>query len=318
MQVKYKEREINLPDFLIVGAARSGTTFLVYLLQQHPRIFFPAVKEPMFFSLYEQEKVIIDVRTGRKVDYAVENLDNYLQLFKGAKKGQLIGEASTWYLYFYEATLANIAKVYGQAMDRLKVIILLRNPVERAWSHYWLKRRNGEESLSFDQAISASVVAERREKNYTPGFDYLEYGKYFLRVKAYLDSEAKTKVIIYEDLLKDKEKLMKELFLFLGVEPVSLTKYQQLRVNVAGRPKNRLSAFLGRLVYQPHALKSSMKALMPYHWRARWKNRLASSLFIKESIPEEWRLKLVEFYRDDVHQLGALLNRDLTFWLEER
>ncbi len=318
MKVKYKESEINLPDFLIVGAARSGTTFLVYLLHQHPRIFFPAVKEPMFFALYEQEKVIIDIRTGRRVDYPVESLNNYLKLFRGAKKGQLMGEASTWYLYFYGATLANIAKVYGQAMNQLKIIILLRNPVERAWSHYWFKRRNGEELLGFDQAISASVVAERKEKNYTPGFDYLDYGKYFLRVKAYLDSEAKTKIIIYEDLLKDKEKVMKELFFFLGVEPFGLTKYQQVRVNVAGRPKNRLSALLGRFVYQPHAFKSSMKSLIPYHWRVRWKNRLASYLYAKESMPDEWRKRLAEFYRDDVHQLGALLNRDLTFWLEER
>ncbi len=316
MKIYYQNRCFKLPDFLIVGAARSGTTLLSFLLGKHPQIYFPALKEPMFMALYEQKKRLIDIRTGKKVDYTVERLEDYVQLFKQAHEGQLIGEASTWYLCFYRETLANIAKLYGEKMSQLKIFILLRHPAERAWSHYWHNRREGKEKLNFEEAIEPKVIQERLRKNFVPSFNYIENSRYYFPVKAYLEAMPKTKVFLYEDFVKDIDKTMEDIFSFLQVKPINISKFKDRQINLAGRPKNKISGLLAELIYKPNAFKSLFKGLIPYRWRALGKNKLTASLFQREPMPESLRKKTTAIFRDDVRQLGTILGRDLTRWLE--
>jgi len=261
MKVSYCGKEWRLPDFLVVGAARSGTTSLSSFLATHPRVFFPAEKEPMFFSVYGRPSLPVDPRTRRQAEFVVLDLESYVHLFAGARADQLLGEGSTWYLYSHQATIRNIRKIYGLAVSTLPILILLRNPVERAWSHYWLKRRNGEESLSFEEAIEPAVVEERQEKNLLPGFDYLGFGRYYSQVKAYLESFVNVKVLLLEDLAQEPSKLMWEVFRFLGLEPIAVPNKVK-RYNVAGQPRNKLSALLGGWIYRPHPFKFPFKVLI--------------------------------------------------------
>jgi hypothetical protein len=314
MIVDYRGKKLKVPDFLVVGAARSGTTTLYYLLGRHPRIFFPTEKEPTFFSVYGQQWSYIDIRTGKKVAYIEEELDGYLKLFEAAGPDQLLGEGSTWYLYLYQATIDNIQKIYGDKSTALRVLILLRNPVERAWSHYWLKRRNGEEKLGFEEAIGAAVVKQRQERRYVPSFNYIDYGRYFLQIKAYREAFERVKVLLLEDLTSDMARQVVEIFEFLGVEPIDVSNKMK-RLNVAGNPKNRFYGFLKKFIYQPNSLKSFSKELLPRRMRANWKNNIGKVLFRHEPMPNDLRTKLAEVYRADILALSKLIGRDLNHWL---
>lgn len=314
MIVDYRGEKLRVPDFLVVGAARSGTTTLCSLLARHPRIFFPAEKEPMFFSVYGQEWSYIDIRTGKKVAYVVEELDDYLKLFEAAGPDQLIGEGSTWYLYLCHAAIDNIGRIYGDKSTALRILILLRNPVERAWSHYWLKRRNGEESLGFEEATEAAAVKQRQEKHYTQGFDYIGFGKYYLQVKAYKEAFERVKVLLLEDLTRDIAKEIVQVFEFLGLEPIDVSNKMK-RLNVAGSPKNRFYGFLKKFIYQPNSLKSFFKDLLPRRMRVNWKNSMGKVLFRYEPMPNDLREELREVYREDILALSKLIERDLSHWL---
>jgi hypothetical protein len=314
MIVDYRSEKLRVPDFLVVGAARCGTTTLYSLLDRHPRIFFPTEKEPTFFSVYGQEWSYIDIRTGKKVAYVVEELDDYLKLFEAAGPDQLIGEGSTWYLYLYQAAIDNIRKIYGDKSTALRILILLRNPVERAWSHYWLKRRNGEESLGFEEAIEAAVVKQRQERHYVPSFNYIDYGRYFLQIKAYREAFEWVKVLLLEDLTRDMAKEIVEVFEFLGLEPIDVSNKMK-RLNVAGSPKNRFYGFLKKFIYQPNSLKSSFKDLLPRRMRVNWKNSIGKVLFRHEPMPNDLRRKLAGVYRGDILALSKLIGRDLNHWL---
>ncbi len=282
---------MRVPDFLIVGAARSGTSTLHDLLSRHPRIFVPLEKEPTFFSVYGQDWSYIDIRNGRKVEYIAEDLEAYLKLFSLARHDQLIGEASTWYLYFYEKTIENIKKIYGDRAESLRIIILLRNPVERAWSHYWLKKRNGEERLTFEEAIEPAVIRKRLEKRFVPSFDYIGFGKYWIQVKAYQRAFKRVKVLLLEDLARNLSRETAEIFEFLGVEPFNVS-HRVRYLNATGRPKN---VFYGRLIgfiYQPHPLKSSFRNLLPRRTRRKLKNVLGEFLLRREPMPNLLRKRL--------------------------
>jgi hypothetical protein len=312
MDVVYGGLNIRLPDFLIVGAARSGTTTMFSFLDRHPRVFMPREKEPMFFAAHGRGWSTVDIRTGARSTYVVDDLDAYLDLFRPAGKDQLLGEASTWYLYFYQTTVANIRRIYKDKSESLKILILLRNPVDRAWSHYLLKRRNGEESLPFEAAIEPEVVRQREEKHFAAGFDYIGFGRYFRQVESYLANFPRLKMLFFEEMREDLPRATREVCDFLGVEaPVEV---KEKRLNVSGTPKNKLAGALAGFLYRPYAWKSFFKVLLSYKTRAGLKYGLAEKLFRPERLDRDLRRQLENAYREDILGLAALLKKDLSFW----
>jgi hypothetical protein len=314
MNVTYQGASLRVPDFLIVGAARSGTTSLYSFLDRHPGIYMPREKEPTFFSVYRQDRSPLHVRRGPKADYAVQDLADYLRLFRPARNGQLIGEASTRYLYRYPTTIANIREIYGENSRDLRIIILLRNPAERAWSHYWMKRRNGDENLSFEEAIRSEVVRERQERRCTPGFDYIGFGKYFRQVESYLRHFPHVKILLFEDMIENQSQVKRDICGFLGVEPVPFGP-EEKKLNVSGTPKNKLAGVVANFVYRPSRLKSFLKVLAPYKMRAGLKYRLAGRIFRPERMEDALKNRVAEAFRDDVLDLARLIDRDLSRWL---
>lgn len=314
MNIQRNGTLLKLPDFLIVGAARSGTTTLFSLLARHPRVFTPREKEPMFLSVYGRGWVPIDIRTGKPAAFVVDDLDAYLRLFRSARDGQLIGEASTWYLYFHQETIRNIRALYGENARDLKIIILLRNPVETAWSHYQLKRRNGEEDLPFERALDPDTVRERLEKHYAPSFDYIGFGRYFQQVKSYLGDFPHVRALLFEDLIKDLARAEKETCGFLGLE-FRPAPNPAPKLNVSGAPRNRLLGMAGDFLYKPRTAKSLLKPLVPFRLRADIKNRMSARIFRPVRLEADLRNKLTDTFRDDILALSRLIGTDLGRWL---
>ena len=161
------DENINLPNLLIVGAAKSGTTSLHNYLKQHPDIFMTKHKEPHFL-------INSEIGTGR-VHKAVITLQDYKKMFETDGKYRYKGESSVMYLAFPEFSIKNIKRYL---MPDVKIIIMLRNPIERAFAGYLHNLRyNPSENLSFEEAIDNSEDRYYKNIDITPDTRYLHVGE---------------------------------------------------------------------------------------------------------------------------------------------
>lgn len=307
MNSEINGKKVKLPDFLVVGAARSGTTSLFRYLNEHPRIFIPEMKESYFLA-YD----------GKVTEFAhhktpvVSDFDGYAALFESAGEDQILGEVSASYLYLHETTIPNIKK-YIPDWRILKIIIILREPAERAFSMHSAFVTWDEEPLKFEDALKK--CRERIKNNWHPEFDYLGYGFYYEQVKAYLDTFPQVKIYLYEDLGSDAEGLVKDMFGFLGVDgsfvPAVGEKHNPSKV-----PKSR-SVF--RMLREPNFLSTKLPLvkLIPLDTRIAVTERL-KGLNIKKTVrmKKKTRRYLKELYREDILKLQELIERDLSGWLE--
>lgn len=313
MIVEYCGSDIKMPDFLIVGAPRSGTTTLYSCLCKHPHIFMSEEKEPMFFIFLGKDRSFQDSRLRKIASYTITDLEDYLRLFRHANERDTIGEASSWYLYDHETVLRNVKRIYGNKAKEVKVIMILRDPADRAWSHFCLKRALGEEHLGFEEAIHPETIRFRLQNGMVPGFDYIGMGMYSRQVKTYIENFSHVKILLFEDIVRDLPERLTEIFRFLGLEPVSVCQ-GEIKLNVSGRPKNRLAVILDRLVYKPNVLKSFVKTAIPFRARKRLKYSMGSRIYEKETLDKEIRKRLVNIYRHDILLTEKLINRDLGHW----
>lgn len=136
-----------LPNFLIIGPGRTGTTSLYYYLKQHPEIYMSPIKETNFFA-YEQGKPGRSQISKRYNIFPIKNIEAYSALFKAVTKEKAIGEASP--RYFFTPQAAERIKLI---LPEVKLIAILRDPVERAFSSYLRRNRDGFETRTFPQAI---------------------------------------------------------------------------------------------------------------------------------------------------------------------
>jgi len=301
-------RAYRLPDFIIPGAAKSGTTTLYQLLSQHPDLFFPpSRKEPFYFSF-----------GGEQPDYSDEQFNSipiwetekYLKLFDNATENQLCGEASTSYLYTYEKSLKLLNEFYGDRLKELKSLIILRNPVDRAYSHYTYLIRNGFETRIFEEAISEKGIEEWKKKRW--GFDYLAYGEYAAQVSAFKSAIPKTKVWLLEDLKKGRE-TTDEMLTFLGVPLLDFDT--SVKANPSGIPKNKSLVNLLR----KNLLAKKIGKALPSSLQSNLKNKrdkLMSKLLTKKPMNPETRNELKSYFRTDIEKLQEILDRDLSHWLK--
>ncbi|MBC6477742.1 MAG: sulfotransferase [Hormoscilla sp. GM7CHS1pb] len=296
-----------MPNFLIIGAAKSGTTALYNYLKQHPEIYMSPAKEPRFFA-FEGEKLNFQgVTSGMK--NSITNLADYQALFKGVSREKAIGEASTIYLDIPK-TVDRIKHYIPDA----KLIAILRNPVDRAYSHFSMQIREAREPImDFSKALACE--RKRIQDNWIPGFHYASKGLYYSKIKRYFDAfnREQIRVDLYEELKTDSLGLIQDIFSFLEVDKTFVPD-TSIRFNVSGIPKNRMiHNFLGR----PNPIKKALKPLLPKKLR----NRLSASIKQRNltklpPMSPEVRQELIEVYREDILMLQDLLERDLYSWLE--
>lgn len=168
---------MNFPNLLIVGAAKSGTTSLYNYLSKHPDIFMSVNKEPHF---------LINKEIGStRIPNGINDLEEYTQLFINGSSFKYRGEASAMYLQFPDISIKNIRKYLS---PKTKILIMLRNPIDRAFSGYHHVRRfNKIENLNFEEAINVCEDRYVRNLNITPASRYLNIGLYSEKVSKYLN-----------------------------------------------------------------------------------------------------------------------------------
>lgn len=295
---------MTLPNFVIAGTARSGTTSLYYYLKQHPEIGFPSRKEPKYFSSLG----LTFPHNGpgdQNVDkLMVRDFDSYLKLFEGLEGKARIGEASSDYLYHHVHSAAEMRRVLGD----VPIILCLRNPVDRAYSAFQNLVRDQRETLSFSDALA--VEEKRMADNWDWMWAYRHGGLYAEQVATFLQTFSRVKVVLFEDLEKSPGAVVKDLFEFLGVAgdvPVDTgTRYSH-----SGKAKNRLIAFLSNrnnvvaFTLRRLALKLLPRSLL---------ERIASRSLEKESMAPAEREALRRYFREDIERLEELLGRSLAVW----
>ncbi len=292
---------MTMPNFLIIGAMKSGTTALYYYLEQHPEIYMSPVKEPNFFSSQEQENAAD----------AVTNIGSYQHLFRGGSGKKAIGEASHSYLYEPGAA-AEIRRHLPEA----KLLAILRNPIDRAHSHFLHMVRSGTEPLDdFAQALQEEEVGIHRERSFQ---DYVGRGLYYDQLKRYFGTfpREQVRVYLYEDLSGAPISTVQDAFRFLKVDD-SFVPDVSLRRNVSGHPKYKtLDALLIRQSRIKHAAKIYLPARMRWRLSKAFDDLKTRNLVEPPPLQSEVRRQLIRVYREDILKLQDLIHRDLSGWLE--
>jgi hypothetical protein len=294
------------PHFLIVGAPKSGTTSLYKYLSQHPMVFMPEKKEPVFFCEYERA---FQGPGSREFDAnLVTDAKAYLSLFTGAPTGSLTGEASTDYLSCPGAPIR--IKQWNPAA---KIIICLRNPIERAYSEHVHLVRDTLEQEDFKTALM--LEEKRRADRWIPLFWHVERSMYHDAVKRYLETfgEQNVKVVLYEDLVRDPATVIATLFRFLNLPlaNVDVTRPH----NVSGYPRS--SALQAFLLREGH-VKTLMKKLVNKEIRTSIKEAAFLANLQKRDLKAKDHRFLREKLVEDIISLQHLLHTNLENWVSEQ
>lgn len=294
------------PNFLIVGTARAGTTSIHEYLGKHPDIFMPLQKEPCFFTFYNKDPQFKDTRHRY-----TSTIEEYQGLFNGSTK-KIAGESSTPYLYFHDQTIENIKNLVPEH-EQMKILIILRDPAERAYSQYMHNRRDLREELSFEEAIEQEK--DRKIENRHFDYFYVNKGFYYAQVKAYRDNFKNVKIVFYDSLEKNPDKLLADIFEYLEVEP--LKENEMVHRNQSGEMK--VKWFKQIITTRKNPVMNFFRKLMSRETKKKLRNYIKDKLLRynlkKTEMNKDTRRKLIEIYREDILQLQKIVDRDLSDWL---
>jgi hypothetical protein len=281
------------PNLFLVGAAKAGTTSLYETLARHPAIFMSPVKEPHYFSR-------IKPSAERRAFFPhVADEASYLALFAGVAGEELVGEASTSYLWERET-----AQRIRDRVPDARILIMLRDPVERAYSQYWNDVREGLEKRQFLDAL----IDERRSGPGAWGVSslYIDCGLYAEQVERYLDAfGSRVHASLFEEFTADEASTTAETLSFLGVEPLEGGARSD-QMNPGSLPRNRLSgALLGS-----GRVRTLARATVPRRARSLLRGALLRRSARPAMAPAARGL-LTEVFEPEIERLEALLSRSL-------
>jgi hypothetical protein len=312
-----------MPNFFLVGAAKAGTTALHSFLAAHSEIYMSPIKESNFFSQPDMKKELFIRNYRNSINFNlkgylrgpmtkmihianIQTWDDYIQLFRNVRDEVAIGEASNSYL-LCPCTANQIAK----RVPKAKILIMLRNPIERAWSHYLMNRRLG-------YTLKKHFIEEfsHDTKQYPRGWgithNYLELGMYSSQLKRYYSyfPSDQIKIMLYDDFQESPEHTLKDIFSFLAVDTTQIVTLGDMK-NRAALPRFQI---LNYLLFQS-GTAAKLKRIFPSAIVSVAEKLLFTNSSLPKLDPTE-RVFLRDIYMDEIYSLSDILGRDLTHWLE--
>ena len=288
----------GFPNFIVIGASKCGTSSFYAYLRQHPDVFVSHVKETHFFT-YD------DI-------YALGPETFVEKYYRNADGKHAIGDITPTYFVRPDIVIPRIKAIYGDSPPKL--ILILRHPVERAWSHYLHKVRSGEETEPFASALRLENERVRRDPMGWWGYRWESH--YAARLDAWLTAFPRDRFLflLTEDLMSRPDAVLSEVFTFLGVDPdVKIEDFQ--RRNASGAIRSRL---LLSLISNQSRLKDVLRTLLPMRYRQKLKTRLIelnnSNTRAPAQMSDEERKLLAEALEADVRKLEALTGIDVSRW----
>lgn len=297
------------PNFFIIGAAKAGTTSLYMYLSQHPEIYMSPQKETNYFAFKDIPFSNMNFSSREEKEYvnkvysnSVTDEEVYTALFEKVTTEKAVGEASTSYLHFL---YPDVPKKIHENIPDAKLIAILRNPIERAFSAFLYFVREGVERITdFSTAIRSENW--RRDR-------YLKVGFYYEALIRYFEFFEKDQIHIYlyEDLKKKPCVLMQDIFHFLNVDEAFVPE-MSIKFNVSGIPKSRM---LHNLIYKtPKAIKTVFNPIITPKLNRTIRRLSYYNLYRPKLNPDARRI-LFEMYHEDILKLQDMIDRDLSDWL---
>lgn len=313
-----------LPNFFVVGTGKAGTTSLHDYLGQHPQVFMSPVKEPAYFAsevraanltpafqrhLAIQTKSLPDrLQDGRPVKplgWLASEWEDYERLFQGVRGESAIGDASPIYLWSETA-----AKNIQARVPDARIVMILRDPAERAFSHYLHQLAVGFTRATFREHIEA--CARNEDRTISTLYPFLEIGLYYQQVKRFLDRfpQSHIRIYWYEEDWRQPARMLADLFAFLNVDA-------DFQVDTSRKSLERRAPRMATLSYalKKYQVWYPLRSLVPKGLRPSL-SRLAFRRGKSLTMQPADRQYLIDYYREDIGRLATLLDRDLSAWLQ--
>ena len=295
-----------MPNFIILGAAKSGTTALYHYLQQHPQIYLSPIKETEFFAFEGEELNFQGPKDMPRL--SITTLEDYQAQFDGVEGETAIGEASPVYLYSSKAP----ERIHNYLPDA-KLIVILRNPVERAYSQFLMFIRDNREPLrDFMQAVDEEET--RIAQNWAWGWHYVRVGLYHQQLKRYFERyrREQIKVYLHEELKSNTDGVLRDIFDFLEVDNTFIPN-TSVKHNISGIPQNNL---IHSWLYKKNLIKELVKPFLSEKLRKDIFRKLKKKQKLhKPELTKEIKQQLLPFFQEDILKLQELIDKDLSGWL---
>ncbi|ORJ58776.1 sulfotransferase domain-containing protein [Geothermobacter hydrogeniphilus] len=295
---------MKAPNFMCIGAAKSGTTTLYDILRQHDDIYLPSYKEPHFFD--------IDKNYRNGIEYYLEE---YYSTLQGERA---VGDFTPSYLLFSKCA----ERIYHTFGEGMKFVIILRNPVDRAYSQYLHAKRDLIEGLSFEVALERekerlNQFSIQKDDISFIRFSYITGGRYYDLIKPYMQYFRPEQFRIYlfeDDFLHRRDEMVKDICSFIGVKPMDLNL--NLKSNAAAQAR---FPFVKRLLIREGPVRNLLKKLVrSQRMRNRARNylqRVSDKPMEKKDLDLKLKTMFMEkYFVDDVQKLEMELGRDLSVW----
>lgn len=289
------------PNFIIIGAAKAGTTALYWYLEEHPQVFMSPVKETNYFAYGLDSNGHLLYGDPDVHRFPVQTLEQYQQLFTGAGDARAVGEASPIYLECPQA-----ASRIRDLLPQVQLICSLRHPVDRAYSDYlmYLRRRG----RRFDPATGLNPAAEwaRADSRWMQVSRYSEQLERYYR----LFPRNQIHVLLFDDLKSNPASTVQHVYRLLEVDPSFVPDFDTPHA-VGGMPASR---FLEGL-FTSSAISKAVRPWVPRQ-ATNWVKRLRSrNLRQAPQLPGDLRRELTRSFEPDIRSTSQLIGRNLDHWL---
>jgi hypothetical protein len=315
---------MEYPHFFIAGTVKGGTTSLFNYLSEHPQIYMSPIKEPHYFSTdidssrfrpqyrkmvdFNIEELLKDANRMKSINAVfIRRQEHYMKLFENALPYQILGEASTSYM-ISDTAAYNIYKVQPSA----KIIMMLRNPVMRAYSHYLMNYRSGTVKGTFSEELKKDIDA--LPKGWGISRQYLEHGLYYSQVKRYFDlfPRENIHIIINEEMSGNTGKAVQDTFHFLGVD-INFKPDISIRYNSAHASTSLISS----IIFGRKPVRAFLNTIIPSALKEKLYNKLTTNRKFPQLDGETYEY-LQKFYSEDIKKLSQLTGIDFSIWNKKR
>lgn len=292
---------MRLPNFIVIGAAKAGTTALYWYLAEHPQVFMSPLKETNFFAYGLDERGQLVYGDPELHRFRIRSLSGYERLFADAGDALAIGEASPIYLECPQAA--------GRMRDLVpgaRIVCGLREPVDRAYSDHLMYLRSRGRRFDPERDLTATSAWA------LPDSHWMRISRYHEALSRYFDAFPRDRihVFLFDDLKRDPRGFLKDLYGFLGVDPDFVPDLGTPH-NVGGVPANMA---LERL-FTSKTIRAAVEPWIPKRLVDRVRRMRTRNLRRAPALPPELRSALVGHFREDIAKTSELIGRSLEHWL---
>jgi len=299
---------MGLPNFLIIGVPKAGTTSIYHYLKSHPEIYMPETTELRYFNSEEMLSNLSGPGAKSALTKICKNQEEYLSWFDTSADEMAVGECTTNYLYSKKA----IKKIKKELGANVKLIVILRNPVQRAYSHFIYNKNRNLENLTFEEAILAEV--ERKEKGWDNGWAYTDLSRYSEHIKFLYSENINFKIYLFEDFQERPKEVISDILKYLEVDDKFTPENIDVIYNKGGLSRFKLAV---QWLRKPNKFRTYIKSLLPIksiELMRKKREQFISWQAKKPEMDKKTFKYLKKFFEEDVYSLKSIYPVDISKW----